>query len=260
MESNKVYLYSYIDMEINWLKELVSFRIIKSDAPNVEELLELVRTDLYEILGSIESVFDYEKNIEETLKLLLAKYNLYSLIPAIGIALKPNQKDEIALSLFMKKTILQHSEDYNQIIEYAKHNPSANSELLIAYMSEMRIERPTQDMNISAIKPYIVDNYFSSLSIGQKNNTSLNQYALDSLYRIHNALSVLHDEELKNEISFTIAMVRGLIQRFTDALLSDERVDDYFHKELFTSMNLFNAIIEKTSLKKKPDYKTYKIQ
>ena len=54
--------------------------------------------------------------------------------------------------------------------------------------------------------------------------------------------------------------IRGLIQRFSDTLLSDERLDDYFYKELFTSMNLFNAIIEKTSLKKKPDYKTYSIK
>ena len=169
-----------------------------------------------------------------------------------------SQKDEIALALFMKKTVLQHSEDYYEMCNYSRNNPDSMSELLNAYLCKLRISRPTQDMKISAIKPYIVDNYFSSLAIGQKDDTSLYQYTLDSLYNIHNALTAFHDPDLSDEVSFTINMVRGLIQKLTNKLISNERIDDYFYKELFIAMDLYDAIISKTQLKEKPVYKKLK--
>ena len=258
MESNKLFINSYIDMEINWLKNLLSFNIIKSNGRNINEILEIIRTDLYELFASVNSVYAYETTIEEMLKLLLIKYDLIDLTGVIGLGLSSRQKEEISLTLFMKKTVLRHCEDYTEMINYAKDNPSPNSELLISYLSDLRLNRPTQDMTIPAIKPIIVDEYFHSLSIGQKDNTSLYQYILDSLYSIHNALLAIHDPDLEQEISFTINMVRGLIRSITNSLLGNTDIDTYFYKELFTSMDLFNAIMEKTSLKKKIDYKQLK--
>ncbi len=255
MESNKLYLYSYIDMEVNWLRELVKFNIITIKNSEIEVTLECVRQELYNILGSGGRIYDFKTTVEETLKLVLAKYNLNQLIPAVGLAITKDQKEEITLALFTKKTVLSHTQEYDDINRYVRDYYEDDMNLLTSSLRSLRYDRPHQDMRISAIQDYIVNDYFASLSIGQEDNASLYKYVLDSLYNMHNFLITFDDPEYQDSISFTITMIRGCIKELTDSFMTNSPIRDYFFKELFTAMDLYNAIIEKTTQKEKLDIK-----
>ena len=253
MAKNNLYLDSYIDMEVNWLKQLVLFDIITLECSDIDYLFKLIKFELHEQLDILEEIPNYQITVEDTLRDILTKYQLFDLIPAVGIALTSDQKDRIALTMYMRDRAIENSKLYEQIVKDTESNPTKHSDFIISSLKDLRKLRPSQDEEISAMDEHLVKNYFISIAIDSKKGTSLCRYVLDTLYRMHNTLIILPETEDKFRRNWAIYSLRALMSILSDAIRDDSALSTSFYNELFNTMSIYNSIIEEIAKKGKTD-------